>query len=126
LPSPRRSLRSWVSSASRPKVFSAPAASITTHKEVTGKAPDNWASVATYAGFQILEQAIEAVGTKDRKAVTEYIRNNNFNTAMGPIKFEKQNNEKFWTVGQWQNGTFYGVASTGRPGAKPVIDKPAW
>jgi len=96
------------------------------HREITGKAPDNWASIVTYAGFQILEQAIEAVGTKDRKAVTEYIRNNAFNTAMGPIKFEKQNNEKFWTVGQWQNGVFYGVASTGRPGAKPIVAKPSW
>jgi len=45
---------------------------------------------------------------------------------MGPIKFEKQNNKRFWTVGQWQNGKFYGVASTGRPGAKPVIAKPSW
>jgi branched-chain amino acid transport system substrate-binding protein len=96
------------------------------HIEVNKKAPDSWASPMVYATYQILEQAIEAVGSKDRKAVTEYIKNNTFNTVMGPIKFKNQNNDAYWTVGQWQNGTFYGVKSTGRPGAKPVIDKPKW
>jgi branched-chain amino acid transport system substrate-binding protein len=96
------------------------------HKEVTGKDADYWASAVVYATLQIMEKAIEAVGTKDRKAVTEYIRNNAFDTVIGPIKYKNQNNEAFWTVGQWQNGVFYGVASTGRPGAKPVMAKPNW
>lgn len=96
------------------------------HKDVTGKAADYWASPVVYATLQILEKAIEAVGSKDRKAVTEYIKNNSFDTVIGPIKYANQNNEQFWTVGQWQNGVFYGVASTGRPGAKPVMLKPGW
>jgi len=96
------------------------------HKKVTGKAPDAWASPMVYATLQILEQAIEGVGSTDRKAVIAYIKAHTFKTVMGPIKFEKQNNKRFWTVGQWQNGKFYGVASTGRPGAKPVIAKPSW
>ncbi len=99
---------------------------IKAHKAVTGKAPDYWASPVTYAGLQILETAIEAVGTKDRKAVIAYIKAHTFDTVIGPITFKDQNNEKYWTVGQWQNGTFYGVASTGRTGAKPVIVKPEW
>ncbi len=99
---------------------------IKAHKEVTGKAPDYWASAVVYATMQILEQAIEGVGSKDRKAVTEYIKNNTFKTAIGPIKFNNQNNEQFWTVGQWQNGVFYGVSSTGRPGAKQVKVKAGW
>jgi branched-chain amino acid transport system substrate-binding protein len=33
---------------------------------------------------------------------------------------------KYWTVGQWQSGVFHGVASTGLPGAKPVIVKSSW
>ena len=45
---------------------------------------------------------------------------------VGPITFKNQNNEKFWTVGQWQGGKFYGVNSTGRPGAKPVKIKSGW
>ncbi len=96
------------------------------HQKATGKTPDYWASGMVYATFQILEQAIEAVGSKDRDAVTAYIKANSFDTVMGPIDFENQNNEKYWTVGQWQNGKFYGVSSTGRPGARDVIAKPAW
>ncbi len=96
------------------------------HKKVTGKTPDYWASGMVYATFQILQSAIEAVGTKDRKAVTEYIKKNTFNTVMGPITFNNQNNEKYWTVGQWQGGKFYGVSSTGRPGEKSPKAKPKW
>jgi branched-chain amino acid transport system substrate-binding protein len=75
--------------------------------------------------MQVLEQAIEAVGT-DRKAVTDYIKNATFKTVMGPWKFKNQAIEHYWTVGQWQNGQFRGVASTGLPGAKPVIIKTGW
>ncbi len=79
-----------------------------------------------YATNQILVKAIEGVGSKDRKAVIDYIKKNRFETVMGPIVFENQNNEKYWTVGQWQGGKFYGVSSTGRPGAKPVKSKSSW
>ncbi len=99
---------------------------IKAHKEVTGKAPDYWASPVVYATLQILEQSIEAVGSKDRKAVIAHIKKTTFNTVVGPMKFVNQNNSKFWTVGQWQNGVFYGVSSTGRAGAKPVMLKPNW
>ena len=96
------------------------------HKAVTGKTPDYWASGMVYATFQILRTAIEAVGTKDRKAVTAYIKNNGFDTVMGKISFTNQVNKKYWTVGQWQNGKFYGVSSTGRSGEKAVKVKPKW
>ena len=96
------------------------------HKAVTGKPADYWASPMVYATYQILEQAIEGVGSLDRKAVTQYIKDHTFDTVMGPINFVNQNNEKYWTVGQWQNGVFYGVSSTGRPGAKPVKIKSGW
>ena len=96
------------------------------HKAVTGKTPDYWASGMVYATFQILRTAIEAVGTKDRKAVTAYIKSNTFNTVMGKISFTNQINKKYWTVGQWQNGKFYGVSSTGRSGEKAPKVKPKW
>lgn len=99
---------------------------IADHKKATGKAPDYWASAVMYASLQVLEQAIEAVGTTDRKAVTAYIKNNTFDTVVGKMDLRTQNNEQYWTVGQWQDGVFYGVASTGRPGAKPVQLKPDW
>jgi branched-chain amino acid transport system substrate-binding protein len=96
------------------------------HKEVTGKDADYWASAVVYASLQILEQAIEGVGSTDRKAVTKYIKEHGFDTVMGPIRFKDQNNEKFWTVGQWQNGTFYGVSSTGWPGSREIKLKSDW
>ncbi len=96
------------------------------HKAVTGKTPDYWASGMVYATFQILRTAIEAVGTKDREAVTAYIKSNGFDTVMGKISFTNQVNKKYWTVGQWQNGKFYGVSSTGRSGEKAVKVKPKW
>jgi branched-chain amino acid transport system substrate-binding protein len=96
------------------------------HMEVTGKPADGWASANTYVSLQVLEQAIEGVGSVDRKAVTQYIKDNTFKTIMGDINFVDQVSHRFWTVGQWQGGEFYGVASKGMPNAKPVILKKGW
>ena len=99
---------------------------ITAHKEITGKAPDGWASPTMYASLQILEQAIEGVGAADRAAVVDYIKTNTFKTVIGDVTFKNQNNERYWTVGQWQNGVYYGVASTGREGEKSINLKAGW
>ena len=45
---------------------------------------------------------------------------------MGDWKFNNQNIDQYWTVGQWQNGKFYGVASTGKPGEKAAVTKKGW
>lgn len=96
------------------------------HIEVTGQAPDFWASATTYSSLQVLEQAIEAVGN-DREAVTAYLKEATFDTILGPMSFNENNyNEAFWTVGQWQDGTFQGVASRGREGSKEVRLKDGW
>ena len=47
----------------------------------------SWASAVVYASLQILEQSIEAVGSKDRQAVTAHIKANTFKTVIGPITF---------------------------------------
>ena len=96
------------------------------HKEITGKVADGWASANTYASLEILEQAIEGSGTIDRATVTEYIKNNTFDTIMGPISFENQISNKYWTVGQWQGGKFRGVKSSQMDGATPIIVKDGW
>ena len=96
------------------------------HMEVTGKPADYWASANTYVSLQFLEQAIEGVGAPDRAAVTDYIKKHTFKTIMGDISFDNQISHKYWTVGQWQNGTFYGVASRGIANAKPVVVKKGW
>jgi branched-chain amino acid transport system substrate-binding protein len=97
------------------------------HEAVTGAKPDYWASGMVYASFQILEQSIEAVGSLDRAAVSDYIANHSFETVMGTITWdENNNNAAYWTVGQWQDGVFKGVASTGREGAVEVRVKTGW
>jgi branched-chain amino acid transport system substrate-binding protein len=97
------------------------------HEEVTGAKPDFWASGMVYASFQILEQAIEATDSIDRKVVSEYIANNDFDTLMGKISWdENNNNSAYWTVGQWQDGVFKGVASTGREGSVAPRLKQGW
>jgi len=97
------------------------------HMAVTGQAPDFWASAPAYASFQILQQAIEAVGSTDKAAVAEYIANNAFDTIIGHVEWDENNaNAKYWTVGQWQGGVFKGVASTGRDGAVAASPKAGW
>ena len=96
------------------------------HERVTGKRPDYWASANTYVSLQILEQAIEGVGEVDRGAVVQYIKDNSFDTIMGEIDFDAQNSNRFWTVGQWQDGVFRGVASENVDGAAEVREKSGW
>lgn len=97
------------------------------HMEVTGAEPDYWASAMMYSSLQVLEQAIEGAGTIDRAVVSQYIKDNAFETVVGTIDFDDQNNNTaFWTVGQWQDGVFRGVASTGRDGAVAVNLKTGW
>lgn len=97
------------------------------HMEVTGTEPDYWASAMMYSSLQVLEQAIEGAGTIDRETVSQYIKDNAFETVVGTIDFDDQNNNAaFWTVGQWQDGVFRGVASTGRDGAVAVNVKTGW
>lgn len=96
------------------------------HLEVTGAKPDYWASAMVYSSYQVLEQAIEAVGLDNAKII-DYVAGNSFDTVIGTLDFdESHNNPAFWTVGQWQGGVFRGVASTGRDGAVPVEPKGAW
>ncbi len=96
------------------------------HKEVTGADPDSWASAVTYAGLQILEQAIERAGTTDKAAVIAEIKKKPFTTVVGEINLADNINHNVWSVGQWQNGSFNGVASKGVDGAKAPVKKEAW
>ncbi len=96
------------------------------HEELTGKVADYWASANTFAALQILEQAIEGAGTLDRDAVTQYIKDNSFDTVMGALTFESNNSATFWSVGQWQDGVFRGVKGSNVEGAVPVRLKDGW
>ncbi len=99
----------------------------TAHKEITGKDADFWASATYYASLQILEQAIEGVGTVDRAKTVDYIKANSFDTVIGPVKFDQHNNsERFWTVGQWRGGVFRAVADTGMGDSVAPVGKNGW
>ena len=96
------------------------------HQEITGETADYWASANTYAALQILEQAIVGAGTLDRDTVTQYIKDNSFETVMGTLTFENQVSNTFWSVGQWQDGVFRGVKGSQVDGAVPVRVKEGW
>jgi branched-chain amino acid transport system substrate-binding protein len=95
--------------------------------DVTGQEPDRWASPVTYASLEILQQAIERVGSLDHAAIIKEIQTGTFDTVAGQIKFDKNVNTSVWWAGQWQNGEFYGLApATMGPTHEPAAPKPAW
>jgi branched-chain amino acid transport system substrate-binding protein len=98
----------------------------TRHKEVTGSDADYWASAMTYASLEILEQAITRAGSLDKAAVLAAIKTAPFQTVMGELDLTNNVNPKFWTVGQWQGGVFYGVAANGFDDVKAPIVKSGW
>jgi branched-chain amino acid transport system substrate-binding protein len=86
-----------------------------------GKEPDRWASAATYAGLQALQQAIEKVGEIDRAKIIQELKTGTFKTVAGDLTLKTNRDEQAWLIGQWQGGEYYGLAPN-RPGAKaPVI-----
>lgn len=98
------------------------------HKAARGGAePDRWASPVTYASLQMLQQAIEKVGKVDRAAVIKELQTGTFDTVIGKVKFENNLPTRYWWVGQWQGGEFYGVAPAANEGARAaIVPKPAW
>lgn len=99
---------------------------IARHTEVTGQAPDYWASAVQYASLEVLEQAITRAGSLDKQAVIDEIHNGTFDTIMGDWTFDGNVIRKYWTVGQWQGDAFHGVASTGMEGEVEPILKSGW
>jgi branched-chain amino acid transport system substrate-binding protein len=87
-----------------------------------GKEPDRWASSATYAGLQALQQAIERVGEIDRAKIIQELKTGTFKTVAGDLTLAGNRDAHAWLIGQWQGGEYYAVAPTSRAGAKaPVI-----
>jgi branched-chain amino acid transport system substrate-binding protein len=88
-----------------------------------GKEPDRWASAATYAGLQALQQAIERVGEIDRAKILQELKTGTFKTVAGDLKLAGNRDAQAWLIGQWQGGEYYAVAPASRSGAKPPIIK---
>jgi branched-chain amino acid transport system substrate-binding protein len=94
------------------------------HKALTGgKEPDRWASAATYAGLQALQQAIERVGEIDRAKIIQELKTGTFKTVAGDLKLPGNRDAQAWLIGQWQGGEYYAVAPASRSGAKAPIIK---
>jgi len=97
------------------------------HVTMFGQEPDRWASPATYAGLQMLQQAIEHVGDIDRASVIRELQSGTFQTILGTVKLENNLYKGGYGVGQWQGGEFYGIAPGTLPGAREVeFPKPNW
>ncbi|CAN7669207.1 amino acid ABC transporter substrate-binding protein [Pararhizobium sp. LjRoot255] len=96
------------------------------HKSVLGSKPDYWASSLIYTSLQMLEQAIGRRGL-DRDAVADELRTGEFETIIGKVKLDENRLKHLWLLGQWQGGTFVGVAPSDRRGARQlIVPKPAW
>ncbi len=90
------------------------------------KEPDRWASGATWAGLEILTNAVKQVGV-DRKAIRDYVAATTHKTIIGDIKFTgSENTATPGTVSQWQNGEFEVVWPPKLATAKLNPTKPAW
>jgi branched-chain amino acid transport system substrate-binding protein len=90
------------------------------------KEPDRWASAHAWAGLQILQVAVEKVGL-NRKALRDYIANNEFDTIIGKIRFKNGENVSTpGVVSQWQGGEFEVVWPPDRSTSAALYPKPAW
>ena len=91
------------------------------------KLPDALNSSLGYMPCQIMEQAIEKVGSLDRKKLRDYIAANEFQTVQGPVKFKGSENIKAVAgILQWQNGVLEVIWPKSIATAKPIYPKPAW
>jgi branched-chain amino acid transport system substrate-binding protein len=114
-------LGSW-----NPKTGAAAKAYFDAHVKRWQKEPDRWASAHTWAGLQILQQAVAKVGL-DRKALRDYIANGEFDTIIGKIKFKSGENVATpGVVSQWQGGEFEVVWPPDRSTSPAMYPKPAW
>jgi branched-chain amino acid transport system substrate-binding protein len=96
------------------------------HKKVTGVDADHWGSLLYYTFLQILDQAMEGVGEVDRTKITAYLKSHTFKTIIGEADIRNQKLNRFWTVGQWQDGFFHAVDGVGFSDYKPVKLKTGW
>ena len=96
------------------------------HTKKFNKEPDRWASGHCWAGLEIMTAAVAKVGL-DRKAIRDYVANNEHSTIIGKVKFAGSENVGIpGSVGQWQNGEFEVVWPKARATAALNASKPAW
>lgn len=89
--------------------------------------PAYWGPLYMYSSLQFLEKAIEEAGTLNQTKIRDIMATKTYDTAMGPMRFEKGFNTNHpGEVGQWQNGVFEVIDPDKRRTAKPIYPKPEW
>jgi branched-chain amino acid transport system substrate-binding protein len=90
------------------------------------KEPDRWASGHSWAGLEILSSAVARVGL-DRKAIRDFVANNEHDTIVGKVRFQGSENVGVpGSVAQWQKGEFEVVWPQSMATARLNPAKPAW
>lgn len=91
------------------------------------KKPDPLNSVLAYTACQIVEQAVEKVGSFDWEKIRDYIAKTEFQTINGPIKFSGSENMRTPSmILQWQKANLEIIWPKDTATAKPLFPKPVW
>jgi branched-chain amino acid transport system substrate-binding protein len=92
------------------------------------KGIEYWGQLFYYSSMQFFEKAIEEAGTLNQAKIRDVMATKTFNTAMGPMNFDKTriNMTHPGEIGQWQNGMFEIIDPGKKRTAKPIYPKPEW
>lgn len=86
-----------------------------------------WGHLYFYSSLQFFEKAIEEAGTLNQQKIRDLMATRTYETAMGPMRFEKNINITHpGEIGQWQNGVYEIVDPGKKRTAKPIYPKPPW
>jgi len=90
-----------------------------------GDIPEDVANAFTVG--QVLQQAVEKVGSVDNAALIEELHKGTYQTVVGPLSFDElgQPQGSFMLL-QWQGDTFKIVGPSERKRAEPIVPKPEW
>ena len=82
------------------------------------KGIEYWGQLFYYSSLQFFEKAIEEAGTLDQAKIRDVMATRTFDTAMGPMKFDKLrfNMTHPGELGQWQHGAWE-IINPGKKGA---------
>jgi len=90
-----------------------------------GDIPEDVANAFTVG--QVLQQAVEAVGSFDNAALIEELHKSTYQTVVGPLSFDEVGKPQgSFMLLQWQGETFKIVGPGERKRSEPVVPKPAW
>jgi branched-chain amino acid transport system substrate-binding protein len=90
-----------------------------------GDIPEDVANAFTVG--QVLQQAVDNVGSIDNAALIEELHQGTYDTVVGPLSFDEvgQPQGSFMLL-QWQGDTFAIVGPEERARADAIVPKPEW